>query len=237
MAVVEEQRRNPSHQEENSEDSDNPESEIWYYKGKQVTGEPVAQNSKAWRQPHAHGASSSVDKESQIDTEATWDHYLHISTDTSHYMEVVFSMVRKIYGKQPGDLMKDLNVNLAIWWVFMNTTLRAAVHLGKDCEVILRCVKNHLWQTAGQLFRETEKLVRGQTETTGISMISVQDLRWVSTSLLHSRASQYLHCQSLRLLRLYALFWERWETILLNPGRGKFNGIRTAISFQRIESN
>ena len=29
---------------------------------------------KAWRQPLAHGASSSVDKESQKDTEATWDH-------------------------------------------------------------------------------------------------------------------------------------------------------------------
>ena len=28
--------------------------------------------------------------------------------------------------------MKDLNVNLAIWEMFMNTTLRAAVHLGKD---------------------------------------------------------------------------------------------------------
>ena len=35
---------------------------------------------------------------------------------------------------------------------------------------------------------ETEELVRGQTETAGISMINFQDLRWVSTSLLHSRA-------------------------------------------------
>ena len=43
-----------------------------------------------------HGASSSVDKESQKGTEATWDHYLQISPDTSHYMEAVLSMVRKI---------------------------------------------------------------------------------------------------------------------------------------------
>ena len=55
--LIEKQRRDPSHQdEENSEDSDNPAAETWYYKG-----EPVAQNNKAWENPLAHGASSSVD--------------------------------------------------------------------------------------------------------------------------------------------------------------------------------
>ena len=110
---MEKQRGNPSHQaEEDSEDSDNPEAEIRYYKGKQVSGEPVAQNSKAWVQPLAHGASSSVDKESQKYTEATWRHYLQISPNTSHYMEAVFSMIREIYGRKPGDPLKDLDVNL-----------------------------------------------------------------------------------------------------------------------------
>ena len=52
--LMEKQRGDPSHQEEESEDSDNPEAGIWYYKGKQVTGKPVAQNSKAWEQPLAH---------------------------------------------------------------------------------------------------------------------------------------------------------------------------------------
>ena len=66
---MEEQREEPSHQEEeNSDDSDHPAVETWYYKG-----EPVAQNNKAWEQPLAHGASSSVDQESQKNTEATWD--------------------------------------------------------------------------------------------------------------------------------------------------------------------
>ena len=55
---------------------------------------------------------------------------------TSHCLEAVFSIVRKIYGRQPGDPMKDLNVNLAIWRMFMNTTLRAEDHLGKDCDMI-----------------------------------------------------------------------------------------------------
>ena len=59
-------------------------------------------------------------------------------------------------------LMKDLDVNLAIWKIFVNATLQAAVHLGKDHDANLRCVEDHLWKTAGQLFRETEKLVSGR---------------------------------------------------------------------------
>ena len=104
--LMEGQRGDPSRQEEeNSEDSDNPVAGTWYYKE-----EPVAQNNKAWRKPLAHGASSS-----HTNTEATWDHYFHVSPDTSHYMEAVFSMVRKIYGKQPGDSMEYLNMYLAFW--------------------------------------------------------------------------------------------------------------------------
>ena len=181
---------NPSHRE----GSDNPEAEIWCYKGKQVTQKQVAQNNEAWEQPLAHGASSSVDKESQKDTEATWRHYLQVSPHTVHKTEAVFSMIREIYGRKPGDPLKDLNVNLAIWGMFMNTPLRSVVHLGKDYEANLRYVKNRLLKTAGQLFRETEKLVSdqtGQTEITGISVTNFQCLWLMSRSLLHSRAYQY----------------------------------------------
>ena len=61
----------------------------------------------------------------------------------------------------------------------------------KEYDTILRFVKNYLWKTTRQLFKETEKLISGQTETTGVSLINFQDLRWVLTSLLHSRAHQY----------------------------------------------
>ena len=100
--LMEEQRGRPfATREGNSGDSDNPAAGTWYFQR-----EFVAQNNKAW--------GSSVDQESQKNTAATWDHYLHISSDTSHFMEAVFSMVRKIYRKQPGDPTEDLNVNLAI---------------------------------------------------------------------------------------------------------------------------
>ena len=97
-------------------------------------------NNKLGRNTFAHGASSSIDQESQQNMEATWDHHLQLSPDTSHYMEAVFSMVRKIYGKPPGDPMEDLTVNLATWRMFMNTTLAVAVHLGKDYDTNMRLV-------------------------------------------------------------------------------------------------
>ena len=53
-------------------------------------------------------------------------------------MEAVLSMVRKIYGKPPGDPVEDLDVNLATWRMFMNTALQAAVHLGKDYDTNLQ---------------------------------------------------------------------------------------------------
>ena len=70
---------------------------------------------KLGRNPLHTEPVSSVDQASQKSTEATWDHHLHMSSNTSHFMEAVFSMVRKIHGKPPDDPMEDLNLNLAIW--------------------------------------------------------------------------------------------------------------------------
>ena len=69
----------------------------------------------------------------------------------------------------------------------MNATLRAAIHLGNDHDVNLRNVLSSSWRTTGQFFWYIEKLISGQTQTTGVSLIDSQDLRWISTSLLHSR--------------------------------------------------
>ena len=113
----------------------------------------------------------------------------HIAEDVPPYGSRLFHGQENLW-KQPDDPMEDSNVNLATWAMFVNTTLRK-VHLGKDCDMNLRSVKNYLWETTGQLFKETKKLISRQTETTGISLINFQDLRWVSTSLLHSRAYQY----------------------------------------------
>ena len=108
--LMEDQRRDPSHQEENSEDSDNLAAGTWYYRG-----EPVA----AWVQPLAHGASSTVDKESQKDIEATCCHYFQISLETSHCMEAVFSMIRKIRGKTTRRSYGRFECDFGLWRVLM----------------------------------------------------------------------------------------------------------------------
>ena len=130
-------------------------------------------------------------RKSQNNTEATLEHFYAISPQTISSTEAVFDMVRKIYGRPSDDPMEDLDVNMAIWRVFMNATLQTAVHLGSDHDVNLGHVKNSLWRSTGQLFGETEKLISGQTNTTGISLIDSKDLRWISTCLLHSRAYQF----------------------------------------------
>ena len=109
----------PSHQdEEDSEDSDNPAAGTWYYRG-----ELVAQNNKACVKHLAHGASSSVDQESQKNTGAMWDHNLPKSAGhiALHGSRLLHWSGRAVENNQ-GDPMEDLNVNLALWEMFMNTT-------------------------------------------------------------------------------------------------------------------
>ena len=53
----------------------------------------------------------------------------------------------------------------------MNATLKAAINLGNDHDVNLGSVKNSSWRTTRQLFGDIEKLISGQTETTGFSLI------------------------------------------------------------------
>ena len=118
-------------------------------------------------------------------------HFLAISPDHVPYMKDVCDMVRKVYASPADDPMKYLNVNMAVSRILMNATLRAAIHFGNDHDVNLRNVQNSSWRSTGQLFGDTEKLISGQTETSGINLIDAQDLRWISTSLLRSRAHQY----------------------------------------------
>ena len=101
--------------------------------------------------------------------------------------------------------MNDLDVNMAIWGVFLNATLGAAVHLGQGCEANLRYVKNNLWNSAGQLFRETGKLISTEKEITGVGTIDFKDA-----------TSSPTLCSA----------WEKWEMIPLRPGTAKLNGIR-----------
>ena len=131
---------------EESGDVDLSESEIWSYQEeadsllfKELRGNPV------------HPVNPKAERKE-------WSYNLHVSPATVHHAEAVFPTVRRICGRGPDDPVGDLDVNMAFWGIFLNTTLQAAVHLGQDCEANLRYVKNHLWNS-GQLFNETGKLI------------------------------------------------------------------------------
>ena len=141
------------------------------------------------------------------------EHFLAISPDHVPYMNDVFYMVRKVYARPADDPMKDLDVNMAVCGIFMNATVRAAIHLGNDHHVNLRNVLNSSWRTTGQLFGNTEKLISGQTETTGINLSDSQNFRWTSTSLLHSRAHQFF-TDKVHVFSDSVLCLGKWETIL-----------------------
>ena len=111
-------------------------------------------------------------------------------------MEIVYSIVRKTYDPGPTDEMDDLNVNAAIWEMFTNTTLQAAVHLGQDFEHNLRFIKNHFWNSLRQLFKETERLIKNQTEINGVSMIDCEEHTWSETSLLCDKACQITNAKT-----------------------------------------
>ena len=80
--------------------------------------------------------------------------------------------------------------------MFMNATLQAAVHLGQDCDQNLRFVKKHFWSSLKKLFKETEKLIKDQTEIIGASLIVYKDYTWSATSLLCDRIHQISHART-----------------------------------------
>ena len=89
--------------------------------------------------------------------------------------------------------MKDLDVNTAIWDILMSGTLQAAVHLGPDYSMNLRSVTNQSSKSAKQLFRTTERLIKEQTETTGVSTINRDQRMWRESSLLCDRAVRIMN--------------------------------------------
>ena len=75
----------------------------------------------------------------QQDSEATWNNCLQLSIHNNQFTNAVFSKVWDIYGKYHDESMGDLDVHLAIWRMFMYTTLQALISLisiGKEYDEI-----------------------------------------------------------------------------------------------------
>ena len=79
-------------------------------------------------------------------------------------------------------------MNKAVWCVFLNVTLQAAVHLGQDFMENLRFTKNQLLKSVKELFLVTEKLIKDQREITGLTTLDCKQPSWRSTTLLFDKA-------------------------------------------------
>ena len=88
-----------------------------------------------------------------------WPHNFHMSPAVVPRMEKVHSIVRKKYGRSPTDDLNDFDMHTTVWGIFMNVTLQAAVHLGRDYMETLRFTKNQLLKSVKQVFQVTEKLI------------------------------------------------------------------------------
>ena len=80
---------------------------------------------------------------------------------------------------------KNLDVNPAIWRIFIFVTLHASVHLGQDYTENLRSTENQPKKSLRQL------MVSDQTEITGLTTIDWQQRMWRETTLLTDRADQF----------------------------------------------
>ena len=130
------------------------------------------------------------------------------------YAEAVFSIVRDIHGREHDDPMDDLDLNMAIWGIFLNATLRAAVHFGQDNEAKLRYMKNHLLEQCETVIQWIWKTDQWTNRDHWCTHDRVQRT-YVDVHKLLVRSSLSVHQrQSPPLLRLCTLCREngRWST-------------------------
>ena len=99
--------------------------------------------------------------------------------------------MRQRCGPCPTDQTKNLDVNTAIWGIFMSVTLQAAVHLVNDYTENLRSTTSQPKKSLRQLFHVSERLITDQTEIAGLTTIDWQLLVWRETTPLTDRAVHF----------------------------------------------
>ena len=109
-------------------------------------------------------------------------------------------------------ILQDLDVHTAIWCVFMSVTLEAAVHLGRDCSLNLRCVKNQFSKAVELLFRTTGQLITEQTGITGLSTINWDQPVWRESSLLCDRAVRIMKSKNFVFSDSMLSGWQKCST-------------------------
>ena len=79
--------------------------------------------------------------------------------------------------------------------IFTNVTLHYS-HLGRVSLENLRITKNQLLKSVRQLFKVTAKLIKDQTEISGLTMIGYEEPTWRSTTLLCDKAIEITNAKT-----------------------------------------
>ena len=161
------------------------ESESWSIHEDEVRGKPVAYKKDAVKL-----AASSIFR--KLRESWSWKRematFFYMSPAVVPHMERVYSIVRKTYDRA------------STWTRLFGNVYEyhssSTVHLGQDFEHNLRFIKNHFSSSLKRLFKETERLIKDQTEISGVSMIDCEEHTWSETSLLCDKAYQITNAKT-----------------------------------------
>ena len=156
-----------------------------------------------------------------------WPHNFRMYPAAVPHMEKVYSIVRQIYGRSPtDDLMTSTRTALhaVCFWTLHS---RLQFILLETIMENLRFTKNQLLMSVKQLFQVTEKLIKDQTEISGLTKIDYKELSWRSTTLLCDKAFEITNVKkpadSVRCLGSMTQHRENEDQLLELQGRRLFS--------------
>ena len=121
-----------------------------------------------------------------------WPHtFSHVSSSCTSHGESLSGCATSLRPKSNGWLECS-----AVWCIFMNNTLQAAVHLGRNYLENSRFTKNQLLKSVKQLFQLIEKLIKDQKEINSLTTVDFKEPTWRSTTLLCDKAFEITNAKT-----------------------------------------
>ena len=143
----------------------------------------------------------------------------HHNFQISHvnHLQKVFSHLRQKLSRPQGDEMLDCDGNATIWCVFTSAITKPAVHLGQDYEDSLRTTKHTDFEQVETLFDISQSMILyHKSEIFWIFAIEWNTTPWMSTTLLHDRASKLSKAEVHVYSDSVALSWKDARTSFCN---------------------
>ena len=120
---------------------------------------------------------------------------LDLSLRTKSFLESVNDQVRKRQKQSWKDATEDSDEHSVIWRMFMSSTLRASVFMGKNYSDDWHSIKNTKDLTMKQMFDISSKLVSEQDEIHGVQTNYWESYSWKYLSLLVLSMSSIFNAQ------------------------------------------